>query len=81
MNAKSRELEATHAQIKELQGERTEAEKELGRLRSDLKGKCEELHERNFENQMVKDRDTKRRKRVKTTFDRVEAGEEQPVTG
>ncbi len=68
LNAKARELEATHAQKKELERElrrgRTEAEKELSRLRSELKGKCEELKERNVENQTLKDRDTERRNRV-----------------
>ena len=68
LNGKARELEATHALKKELERElrreRTEAEKELSRLRSELQGKCEELKLRNAENQRLKDRDTKRRKRV-----------------
>ena len=75
LNARSRELEAIHAQKKdsdkELRRVHREAEKGLSRLRSEVKVKCEELKVLNSEMQTCKDLHTKHTKRANTTLDKL----------
>jgi hypothetical protein len=75
LNARSRELKATHAQKKksdnELRRVYREAEKELSRLRSEVEVKCEELQVQNSEMQTCKDLHTKHTTRAKTTLDKL----------
>ena len=78
LNARSLELEATHAQKKESEKElrrvhrdNREAENELSRFRSELKVKCEELEVRNSQLQTCKDLHVKHKKRANTTVDKL----------